>query len=427
MANFGSFEIAAVIIPPDRQRKELKPEKVKELSQSIAERGLINPITLEKDGRLLAGLNRLEACRLLGWTHIDATFFEELDDFEREAIELEENTKRSDLTWQETVDATERLHRLMSAKNPDWTAKQTAEKIGMDPSVVAKRLLVANEMKANPRIANAQQFSVARGLAQRADERRKAAEIEEIIGGPVTEAAAVDASIVNTEFETWAENYHGPRFNFLHCDFPYGVNLDKSAQMNAEAKGIYADSPDVYWNLLEVLAKHWGRIMQESCHVIFWFSMDYYEETRLFLQDRLGLVVNPKPLSWVKSDGAGILPDPSRGPRQVTETAFFAYGGDRKIISAVANGVALPTARTNKLHISEKPVAMLHHFFRMVVDENTVLLDPTCGSGSALRTAESLGARYVLGLERDPSHAEVATKALLQARSLKKASEKVST
>ena len=49
----------------------------------------------------------------------------------------------------------------------------------------------------------------------------------------------------------------------------------------------------------------------------------------------------------------------------------------------------------------EKSQAMLEHFMRMVVDEGTRMLDPTCGSGSALRAADRLGAREVLGLERD--------------------------
>jgi len=43
---------------------------------------------------------------------------------------------------------------------------------------------------------------------------------------------------------------------------------------------------------------------------------------------------------------------------------------------------------------------------QMFVDENTTLLDPTCGSGSALRAAESLGARHVLGLEKDEEYAK---------------------
>jgi DNA modification methylase len=51
--------------------------------------------------------------------------------------------------------------------------------------------------------------------------------------------------------------------------------------------------------------------------------------------------------------------------------------------------------------MNQKPVAMLRHFFRMTVDEYSRVLDPTAGSGNALKAATGLGAPTVLGLERN--------------------------
>jgi len=42
---------------------------------------------------------------------------------------------------------------------------------------------------------------------------------------------------------------------------------------------------------------------------------------------------------------------------------------------------------------------MLQHFFRMFVDESTVMLDPTMGSGNAILAAEESSPMFVLGLE----------------------------
>lgn len=42
---------------------------------------------------------------------------------------------------------------------------------------------------------------------------------------------------------------------------------------------------------------------------------------------------------------------------------------------------------------------MLQHFFRMFVDESTVMLDPTMGSGNAILAAEESSPKFVLGLE----------------------------
>lgn len=69
------------------------------LAESISRFGLLHPITLDGDNNLVAGERRLRACRdLLGWKEIDARLYSELTEDERREIELEENTRRKDLT-----------------------------------------------------------------------------------------------------------------------------------------------------------------------------------------------------------------------------------------------------------------------------------------------------------------------------------------
>jgi DNA modification methylase len=139
-------------------------------------------------------------------------------------------------------------------------------------------------------------------------------------------------------------------------------------------------------------------VVAESAHLMFWFSMDYYHETKVRLES-MGWVVNPFPLIWHKSDNSGILPDPKRGPRRIYETAFLCSRGDRFIIQAVANTFSAPNLKS--IHMSEKNRDMLAHFFRMFVDGSTIMLDPTAGSGNAVVVAEKMGAPHRVGLERD--------------------------
>jgi ParB family chromosome partitioning protein len=40
------------------------------LAASIEDIGLLHPVTVDEDGRLLAGARRLAACKRLGWTEI---------------------------------------------------------------------------------------------------------------------------------------------------------------------------------------------------------------------------------------------------------------------------------------------------------------------------------------------------------------------
>ena len=56
------------------------------------------------------------------------------------------------------------------------------------------------------------------------------------------------------------------------------------------------------------------------------------------------------------------------------------------------------------------------HFFRMFVDENTYMLDPTCGSVTALRAAEAHKAAYVLAFEINEEFAKRADLRLWEAR-----------
>jgi hypothetical protein len=151
---------------------------------------------------------------------------------------------------------------------------------------------------------------------------------------------------------------------------------------------------------------------------MFWFSMRYYSDTMDHFANHSDFTIDPFPLLWLKSDGVGLLPDPQRGPRRIYETCFFGARGDRKIVSSVGNAYAAPT--DGRQHVSVKPEPVLRHFFRMFIDENSTVLDPTCGSGSALRAAESLGAAHILGLELDPEFTERANLTLEAARRMKR-------
>ena len=79
----------------DRKRSLLD---IDSLAQSIKQIGLLNPITIQPDGRLIAGYHRFEACKSLGWTEIDATVCD-LGTLESELAEIDENLIRSELHW----------------------------------------------------------------------------------------------------------------------------------------------------------------------------------------------------------------------------------------------------------------------------------------------------------------------------------------
>lgn len=78
-------------------RRELDASHVRELAGSIRELGLLNPVTIDQDNVLIAGLHRLEAARILGWTEIECTV-SRLEGLQAELAEIDENIVRSDLS-----------------------------------------------------------------------------------------------------------------------------------------------------------------------------------------------------------------------------------------------------------------------------------------------------------------------------------------
>lgn len=429
----------------ERQRKVLKD--IDSLAESIRRSGQIQPIVIDRDNVLIAGERRLTAIKQLGDRNIQCVYKDDLSEFDRQLLEYEENIARVDLTWQDQCLAFHGMHNLLKGNNPKWTSANSAERLGISAATASDRLAVAAELIAgNQMVADAALYSTAKNIVSRIQSRKADAEksllegiikskpavtpLEEAIAKtmpsgvagiyPEDDTANLDyiremiesglpsGLILNDDFIAWSADYEGPKFNLVHCDFPYGVGMHKSDQGSGDNYGTYNDSPDIYWSLVDALLNNLDNFASDSMHLVFWFSMDYYQPTLDRLRSKF--IVNPFPLIWVKSDNSGILPDANRGPRRTYETAFLATRGDRKIVKAVSNHVAAGIQKGN--HMSEKPQEVLQHFFRMLVDETTSILDPTCGSGSAIRAARTLGASELLGIEINSEFAERAEELL---------------
>lgn len=387
----------------ERQRRELPNIDI--LADSIRRLGLIHPLVVDEEHNLVAGERRLEALKSLGWTDVPIQYLQDLDPLIRHAIELEENIKREALPWQDECRAIAEYHALRASQEPEWSQEKTGEALGLSRTHVLEKIKVAEELaRGNSMVTQAPRLSVARGIVRRAEARKADAEIHLLATPAPKEIEAPAGPILNEDFNTWSATYTGPKFNFIHCDFPYGINADKFNQGAAKLHGGYDDSEDTYWNLCASLAANLDRVAQPSCHIMFWFSMHFYAETLKFFEDHTDFIIDPFPLIWVKSDNIGIIPDPERGPRRIYEAALFGARGDRKIVRSSSNAAFLPSTRDE--HMSIKSEDMLRKFFTMFVDESTVFLDPTCGSGSSVRAAAGLGARLVRGLEINPGFAE---------------------
>jgi ParB-like chromosome segregation protein Spo0J len=448
----------------NREHRQRRFFETTDLEKSIPRNGLINPIVLiENPGpggqpyELKAGERRLTACQNLGHETILARFFEDLTETQQQIIELEENLKRSDLEWNDQARAILRIHKLFLAEDPDWTLVDTSEALSITKGYASMNIRVARELEAkDERVEKAGTVREAYNILNRRDARKAGDLLEELLATPDAPSESLQAklltdlsppgakieiprnvdlpsvetrrkvadaseSILEESFLDWIETYEGPPFNLLHCDFPYGIEVFRGRQGVGAESTIYNDAKEIYFELLETMLRNIDKILSHSAHVMFWYSETHGDETR-----RLFRTLAPTfdllkfPLIWTKSDNAGIASDSRRTPRHVYETCLVASRGRRQIVRNAADSYSSPMDK--KLHPSTKPEPMLRHFMQMFCDEHTSLLDPTCGSGAALRAAESLGARRVLGLEIDEGYAAAARQELQKTRLLRSSS-----
>ncbi|BAZ70648.1 ParB family protein (plasmid) [Fischerella sp. NIES-4106] len=89
------IDISRVNILPNR--RPLNDQKVAELMESIKANGLLNPITLDQDFNLVAGLHRLTACKLIGFQEIECHIITCEDTDHARLAEIDENLIRSEL------------------------------------------------------------------------------------------------------------------------------------------------------------------------------------------------------------------------------------------------------------------------------------------------------------------------------------------
>ena len=151
-------------------RREADQEAVQELMDSISRVGLLNPITVDQEYTLIAGLHRLEAAKLLGWSEIECTV-SSLEGLLAELAEVDENVVRKGLSAVEYSDLLLRRKEIYEMLHPEIKhggdrksekikiakcnldpakpfIQDTAEKLGVHPTTVARQIQTAKNLTA---------------------------------------------------------------------------------------------------------------------------------------------------------------------------------------------------------------------------------------------------------------------------------------
>ncbi len=122
---------------PLQPRKLFDEEKLRELADSIREKGLIQPIVVSREGdqySLIVGERRWRACQLVG-LHTIPAIIKEAADYEKLELALIENIQREDLNSIEEATSYKEL-----LENLNLTHEQLSAKIGKSRTAISNTL-----------------------------------------------------------------------------------------------------------------------------------------------------------------------------------------------------------------------------------------------------------------------------------------------
>lgn len=377
------------IVVEGRTREDLGA--LTELVQSIKDKGVLQPITLSTDYRLIFGLRRYEAAKQAGLKTIPAIrrkFNGELDEAE---VELIENINRKDFSWTERAKLEKRIYEYKKAKDPNWSQRKQAQEMEESRGSIGRRLQLAEALELVPELADAKTEDEAWKKLARLKEDVVIASLTRQADEKYSEAAkyCADHYKIGDVFEGLADCGDGI-FGFAEVDPPYGVDIDRRKSRNKDTENIdrYNEVPaKEYGSFVGRLAEEVYRLLQPNSFCVWWYGMSWHSTVHSALLE-VGFKVNDIPALWTKP-GAGQTASPDTMLASCYEPFFVCRKGEPKLRKSGRGNVFhfSTVAPQKKIHSTEKPIELLLELLDTFTYPGQRLIVPFLGSGVTLRAA----------------------------------------
>jgi len=413
------------IVVNDRVRKDMG--SIDELANSIKAVGLIHPIVLTRARELIAGERRLRALRVLGVKHlvhaIHFVYNDEVDPLRLKAIEVEENLKRKNLSWQEEILAKQRLLEIMveihgaarsgapsrsdvlGVTDPGFGVNRLAALLGESGAQTSKDLELATLITQVPQLAKA--------------ETKEAARRQVMLGTAVAVALATAKphaeaqarwKLFEGDFVNNVNNIEPESVDLVIVDPPYGGEVQG---MGPNSKGLlsepFNDSLESTRNLLRDLCICAWRVLRRDRFSAVFFGFEVYPNLVVSFVD-CGFVVDTDPLIWVKNTVTNTSPYTRYG--RSYEPILLARKGKPKLfrpsqrdVIEIANVTATGTQERKYFH-AQKPVALIEKLILDLTPPESTVVDFCAGSGTTGVAALNLKRRVFL-FEKDATACEI--------------------
>jgi DNA modification methylase len=422
------------IVIGKRQRTSIDPVKLRELADSIVNEGLLHaPVCwLDDTGGtdmwpLTVGERRFAAIKLIhaegkplrhNNTVIPSGFIpitrldEKLDEIGRFEAELNENTRRVNLDWQDETRALADLHEMRQRYNPKQTFEQTAteavsrnitanQTVAGAAQEVRDAVLVAGHL-GNEKVAKARNVSEARGIILRMEE-------EAIL------ATLTRRMLAAAPKESDVEIRHGDMFDLLPkmpinfvdlicADPPYGIDAGSGGfRARTVIHHNYEDTPEEARKIAMCILTEGFRVTKPRANLFMFCDIKLFDFLKVAAAN-MGWTPFPRPGIWRKSESEGLAPWGGAGFRITTEFFFFATKGQRGLHASPIDVFDFSrVSRNTRTHAAEKPVEFMEKLISVATMPDDMILDPCCGSGSAIVAAKKLK-RRAIGIEKDKDY-----------------------
>lgn len=413
----------------------MSPQALADLRESILRpKGLVNPIVCYRDGEawvLVTGERRLRAIQQInnlsppptfncgdtevhpGWIPI-TPFGEWLTELDRFEAELEENTHREEIPWQDKITALNTLHTMRKRENPTQTFVDTAREIVPDSrrvnsvrSEIRQATIIAPHLS-NPAIAKARKPEEALSLIYQQEEHRVRAALARRYIGNTTADSTPEIEIRHADLSQLLPSLAPAQFDLVIADPPYGIDAgNRGARSRTIQHHNYADDPEVAREVAQDIIREGFRLTKPRANLFLFCDIDLFPWLKQLCAN-CGWVPFRRPLIWQKSESEGLFPWGSQGPRITTEFILYATKGQRGLVVSPIDVLPFKrVARSDRVHGAEKPLDLMQRLIECATLAGERILDPCCGSGSTIKAAKLMG-RGALGIEKDQTYYETA-------------------
>lgn len=382
-------------IPHDaRDTEDDNSLKLKELTDSIRLKGVLQAITITPDNKILSGRRRYRAAKALNLAEIPCLVRPISDNLDSLEVELFENIHRKNLEWHEEVRLQKEIHLLMRDKHgEDWTEVKTAKLINKSPSHLNENLQIADIMEKAPTLKSAKDRNTALRMIKGAKKtviRNEAVEEfkakstdTNILSKAESGFKVMDAfELMDSMIEAYGD---APGVaSFIEVDPPYAIDIHEQKRGKNVSKSYKEIDKSEYPAWIMRLCSKLYRVAAPNAWVVFWFGIEWYQEVLTGLR-LAGFQVDLIPAIWSK--GVGQTNAPNINLARTYESFFIARKGNSALSKPGRSNVFnyAPVPSSAKYHPTQRPIELMEDILDTFSEPGSIVFIPFLGSGVTLR------------------------------------------